>query len=119
MSDLSAPFAKRRPLCHRLVGPGWSFIVYCEILFTRLFEDANHSSESDQNRGTLRIADPKSSSGGFVWKPNSVIQIGSFFFERSLPAERSWSRTCSTRPSDRIVASLVVGSGLSGPAGRV
>src|SRR4051812_11867704 len=119
MFDLGEPFANRRPLCHRADEPGWSSIVYWEIVFTRRFEYENQSSESDQNPGTRAIGEPKSGSGGLVWKPNSVIQIGSFFFERSLPLARAWSSTCSTRPSERIVASSAVGSRLSGPAGRV
>src|SRR5215207_963235 len=119
MSALSAPLEKRRPLCHWLAGPGWSSIVYCEMVLTRRFEYENQSSDSDQNRGTLAIRAPKRLSGGFVWKPNSVSQIGSFFFERSLPLARAPSSTRSTRPSERIVASSGVGSRLSGPAGRV
>jgi hypothetical protein len=119
MFDLTASLAKRSPLCHRALEPGWSSIVYCEIVFTRRFEYENHSSDSDQNIGTLAIGEPKSGSGGFVWKPNSVFQMESFFFARSSPLARAWSSTRRTRPMERIVASLEVGSRLSGPAGRV
>src|SRR5215207_101001 len=119
MFDLGRPSAKRRPLCHRLVSPGWSFIVYCEIDFTRRFEYENQSSEIDQNFGTLAIGDPKKRSGGFVWKPNSVFQTGSFLFERSLPRARAESSARRMRPYDLTVASSRVGSGTIGPAGLV
>src|SRR6186997_1763551 len=119
MSDLGVPLANRSPLCHRAVEPGWSSIVYCEIVLTRRFEYENHSSDSDQKFGTLAIGAPKSGSGGFVWNPNSVSQIESFLFDFSLPRARSWSSTRSRRPNERTVASFAVGSRLSGPAGRV
>src|SRR4051794_12298502 len=118
MSDFRAPFEKRRPLCHWLAGPGWSSIVYWEMVLTRRFEYENQSSDRPQNRGTAAIRAAKGS-GGFVWNPNSVSQIGSFFFDLSLPPARAWSSSLSTRPSERMVASLAVGSGFSGPAGRV
>src|SRR3954469_1976779 len=85
---------------------------------TRGFEYENHSSESPQNRGTAPIRAPYGS-GGFVWNPNSVFQIGSFFLDLILPLARAWSSTLSTRPKERMVASLAVGSRFSGPAGRV
>jgi hypothetical protein len=52
--------------------------VYCEIDLTRRFEYENQSSDSDQKRGTFASGAPEKGSGGLVWKPNSVFQIGSF-----------------------------------------
>ena len=118
MFVLSVPLAKRRPLCHRLGSPGWSFIVYCEIVFTRRFEYENQSSESDQKCGTLAMSAPNGS-GGFVWKPNSVFQIGSFRPLSSWPRARAESSARRMRPYERIVASSPVGSRESGPAARV
>src|SRR5512132_2864380 len=100
MSAFGVPSAKRSPLCHRLVSPGWSFIVYCEIDFTRRSEYESHSSEMDQKRGTLAILAPKYGSGGFVWKPNSVFQIGSFG-PLMRPLARAESSTRTTLPSER------------------
>src|SRR5919109_1660813 len=119
MFDLSLPSAKRRPLCQRLVEPAWSLIVYCEIDLTRRFEYESQSSEIDQNFGTLAIGDPKKRSGGFVWKPNSVFQIGSFRFERSSPRARAESSARRIRPYEWIVASSRDGSEIIGPPGRV
>src|SRR5919201_4457407 len=100
MFVFSAPLAKRSPLCQRLTSPGWSFIVYCEIDLTRRFEYESHSSEIDQKRGTFASGAPEKGSGGFVWKPNSVFQIGSFG-PLILPRARAESSTRSTRPYER------------------
>ncbi len=92
--------------------------MYCEIDFTRRFEYESQSSEIDQNRGTLLRRAPNGS-GGSVWKPNSVFQIGSLRFERSLPRARAESSARRTRPYERIVASSPEGSRTSGPPERV
>ena len=57
-------------------------------------------------------------SGGFVWKPNSVFQIG-ILPPPMRPRARAESSTRPMRPYERIVASSAEGSMSIGPAGRV